>query len=136
MNAPRCPHSSADPRMCPDCRTERLSGQPVPPLRAVVAVLAEQPAQMLDEDHADYTEVLKAEMRHVLDRVDWAGLPKGDLRALLRSALYGVPPHTDVIIRASEALAEEPQLYLVSGNGIPLEQQGSDHGEGNSTPVE
>lgn len=133
MTAP-CGHGSADPRMCPDCRTERLTGRPVPPLKAVAGDLADERARLLAEDDVDYTEVLKADMRHILDRISWACLPAEDLRALLRSALYGVPPHTDVIIRASEALDEQPPLYVISANAVPPNEPASDHG-GNSTPL-
>lgn len=131
---PPCPHGSADPHMCPDCRTERLSGRPVTPLADVVTLLTEAtgPAPMLEQDHPDHAKTLAADLQHLCGRIGWSAIPTEDLRALVRSAVYGVPPHTDVIMRASEALAEAPELYVISSNAVPPDANSDDHG-GNST---
>ncbi|WP_219512840.1 hypothetical protein [Nonomuraea ceibae] len=121
MSAPRCDHRSADPKMCADCRDERLHGRPVPPLADVVALLADTtppaatggPVPMIDPTHADYARTLSADLQHLCGRIGWSALPTEDLRALVRSAVYGVPPASDVIVRVSEALAEAPELRLV-----------------------
>lgn len=129
MSAPRCDHNSADPRMCPDCRHERLTGRPAPKLGDLADVLADAmaPDRQIGPGEVDYLRLMTADMRHILDIIGWAGLPKDDLRALIHSAVYGVPPHTDVIIRASEALSDEPRLHVISTNAMPPRAEGSDH---------
>jgi hypothetical protein len=137
MTAAR-PHRCADPRLCPDCRRERLTGRPVPTLRDMAALLASAPerAPLIEEDDVDYAEVLRADMRRILDRVGWAALHKADLRALLHAAMYGMAPPADVVMRAAEALAEEPHLYVISANAVPPDAPTSDHGDRNSTDVD
>ncbi|MCK2214260.1 hypothetical protein MF672_010725 [Actinomadura sp. ATCC 31491] len=119
MIAPACPHRSADPRMCPDCRQQRITGRPA---------LTLVPSPLADPGEPDYAQLVRAEMRRVLDQIGWAGLPKDHLRALLRAALAGAPPHTDVILSTCQALEEEPALYLTGAIAVPLPDQGSDHG--------
>ncbi len=118
--APGPGHGCADPRICPDCREERITGRPA---------LTLVPSPLAEPGEADYKQLVRADMRRVLDQIAWAGLPKGDLRALLRAALAGAPPHTDVILSACQALEEEPGLYLTGANAVPPPDEGSDHGD-------
>lgn len=128
---PPCPHHSAAPRLCPDCREERLTGNPPTAVSGALAD-AEDSGRVVQLGIIDNTAILTADLQRFLGRIRHVALTWEDAAALLRAAHRNGRLAAGVAVRASEALAEafsaEPGL-LDEANAVPTEPPASDHGE-------
>lgn len=121
-----CSHGRADPRMCPDCRAQRLAD----------AVLGERPAEPAEVDHA---LSLTQDMQHFMGRVGCVALTVEDATQLLRGARRSGRIDPSIVLRVSEAIAEAlaamPPMPPATANAIPPGHEDSDHGGNNSTAL-
>ncbi|WP_214327870.1 hypothetical protein [Nonomuraea sediminis] len=137
---PPCPHSSADPRLCPDCRAERLGPVPVDDADdadEVALALADvvAPDRHIEPGQVDYALAAAADLHRVLGAAGYVVLRQDDARKLLQAAHSKDRPDPAVLLRVSEALAEAPRLRLIGANAVPPDSLERDHDGGNSTPL-
>lgn len=140
MTAP-CTHGSADPRLCVECRRERV-GRPMPGYFATELADAVAPGRVIELGDVDHALRLSQDLQLILGRIRYVALPWEDVAALYRAATrHRLPGRlaADVSVRVATALAEayaaDPSLRPEAANAIPPGDTGSDHGD-NSTGVD
>lgn len=137
--APTCAHHSADPRMCPDCRNERLARRAMP---GVTLHLVDAPAPGPLVELVDADPCLDEDLQRTLGRLRCVAITWEDAAALYRAATRhrrGGRLAADVSVRVATVLTEafdtDPSLRPEAANAIPPGDMGSDHGD-NSTGVD
>ncbi|MFI9558837.1 hypothetical protein [Nonomuraea endophytica] len=128
----QCSHGLADPRMCPDCRAERLAAEPDDVDHALADVLA--PGRDIPPGYVDYALAAAGDLRRVLARAGYVVLLQEDVRHLLHAATGDEPPDELVTMRVSTELAGGPDLRLVAGNATTSDDRTSEH-ELNQQPL-
>lgn len=129
MTAPDCPHGSADPALCLECRRAR------PPDLAHELADAIAPGRLVEPGEVDHALLLSADLQRVMTHVGRVALLVEDATLLLRAARRGGRVDPAVMVRVSEAIADAHAGMsdrLTGAFAVPPAEPDSDH-EGEET---
>ena len=112
-----CPHGSADPRMCPDCRAQRRAD----------AAVRDRVAEPGEVDHA---LMLTQDLQRHMGRAGCIALTVEDGTQLLRAARRAGRLDPGLLLRVSEAIAEAlaAMPLRLAANALPPDESEDDHG--------
>ncbi|WP_344897601.1 hypothetical protein, partial [Nonomuraea antimicrobica] len=119
MTAAESGHGCADPRLCMDCRRQRLQGRPMPGQDALEVVGAPTPGQVVELAGFDQARLIDQDLQRLVGQLGYVAFTFEDAVALYRAAtrhrIAGwLAPDVSVRVAEamSEALAADPALPL------------------------